>query len=110
MEGYISCAACNVQNPATATFCMQCGASLVLQSQSVSVGRQVFMYIISALLPPFGLGWAFKYFRLKTSQAKKIAWAIVIITVVSLVLNLWILFTLYADYFKMLDQLTTVTL
>ncbi len=64
------------------------------------------MYIISALFPPFGLGWGIKYARQKNALARRIGIAIIIITIVSLIFNLWILAKLYGDYFKLLNDIS----
>ncbi len=73
-------------------FCPNCGKKLKDKPLSTSVSKQVLVYIVSALLPPFGLVWAVKYIRQEDSTAKSrnIGIAIIVITAISLALNLWL--------------------
>jgi amino acid transporter len=57
---------------------------------STTITRQIVIYLVSFFLPPFGLGWAFKYIRSDDEKAKKIGWIAVILTIVSLLLTFWV--------------------
>ena len=72
-------------------FCPNCGKKLKDKPISTSVSKQALVYIVSALLPPFGLVWAVGYIRQKdnTKKSRNIVITIVVITAISLVLNLW---------------------
>jgi uncharacterized membrane protein YvbJ len=109
MVDLITCPSCATQNPSGAFFCMQCGKTLRVQL-STTVSKQATMYIVSALFPPFGLGWGFKYVRQSDPYLKRIGIAIIIITVVSLLLNIWILAKLYGNYFKLLNNINNIDL
>ncbi len=107
MENTIPCPQCNTPNPNEAVFCMNCGKALRDMPQvSTTVGKQAFMYIISAIFTPLGLGWGIKYVKQKDLKAKRIGIAIIVITVVSLVVNLWIVFLFYQQYYAMLNEIT----
>lgn len=57
---------------------------------STSITKQIVIYLVSFCLPPFGLGWAFKYIRSNDEKAKKIGWIVVILTIISLILTFWV--------------------
>lgn len=75
---------------------------------TVSLGKELFLYVFSAILPPFGLVWAFKYLRAKTQQGKRIGTVIIIVTIVSLVINIWLLLVLYNQYFELLNSISDI--
>jgi hypothetical protein len=58
---------------------------------SATVGRQIFIYLVSFFLPPFGLIWAFKYLKVDDEKAKKIGQIAIVLTIVSLIINFWFL-------------------
>ncbi len=100
------CQACGAVNPFGAVFCMQCGKPFRETTLSTAVSKQIMMYVVSALVPPFGLGWGIKYARQQDSYAKRIGIAIIVITILSLIVNVWIIAKLYSDYFKLLNSIT----
>jgi len=110
MEPSLTCPYCQAQVTADAIFCLACGQRLRVSALSTTVGKQALMYTVSVLLPPFGLGWAFKYFRQGSETGKKIAWTIVILTIISLIVNIWIIIALYEQYFQLLDQISNPNL
>ena len=93
-------------------FCPNCGKKLKDKPLSTSVAKQILAYLVSALLPPFGLIWAVKYIRQKdeTKRSRNIGIAIVIITVISLALNLWAAAGLYAYMQKVLNSYSSLDL
>ena len=62
-----------------------------LKEKPISTGamRQIIYYIASVLLPPLGFWWAWKYWKQGDETSKKICYALVIITIISLALNIW---------------------
>lgn len=67
-------------------------ASLDLEKTvlSVTVAKQIVIYLVSFFLPPFGLVWAFKYIKSDDEKAKKIGWIAVLLTTISLILIFWV--------------------
>lgn len=88
---------------ATSYFCSNCGKKLHEKPLSASVLKQAGMYLVSVLLPPFGLWWAVKYLRQGDSTGKKIGIAIIALTVISLALNIWGTIALYDTYSQLLN-------
>ncbi|PIS22901.1 hypothetical protein COT49_02930 [candidate division WWE3 bacterium CG08_land_8_20_14_0_20_40_13] len=75
-----------------------------LQLLSTSLKKQIFMYLISFLLPPFGLGWAFKYIKNGDQKAKKIGWVIVAVTVISLAVNIVLFKSAMAEFYSVISN------
>jgi hypothetical protein len=69
-------------------FCQWCGKRLSWKDEKISSLTQVMVYLVAFLLPPLGLGWAWKYYRMETGQGKKVAAVIVVLTAVSIVISL----------------------
>ena len=61
------------------------------------------MYVISIILPPFGLGWAVKYVRNENKTAQKIGITIIVLTILSLIANFYALYALYDSYASLLN-------
>ena len=87
-----------------AFFCPHCGAKLKEKPLSTGFARQLFYYIVSALLPPLGLWWAWKYWKQGDETAKKICYAIVAITLISLALNIWAVFGIVSSITESLNS------
>lgn len=80
------CSKCKNPIAETDNFCPHCGTQVV---RSISIGRQIWIYLISILFPPFGLGWTFKYMK---SQHKQVRWVGIIagiLTVISAIVTTW---------------------
>jgi len=89
-SGTSVCPKCHAPVSTTENFCPQCGAKLKEPPLSISVGRQIFIYLISFFLAPFGLGYAFKYLKQSNPEARKIGIIVVVLTVVAITLMIWI--------------------
>lgn len=76
-------------------FCPKCGFQLVHTGsaqnlQILSVGKQIWIYFVSIVLPPLGLIWTFKYLRSNSPQLRRIAFIAAGLTVISIIITLWI--------------------
>ena len=92
----ITCPKCfATEIPLDAYFCPKCGAQLRTKSFSTSRLTQAGLYLGSLLLPPLGLWWAFKYYRIPDGKGKKIAIICSVLTIISLLIAfyLWQIFT-----------------
>lgn len=88
-EEISQCPQCQMILVPHTNFCPNCGFHIVQQPQILSVGKQIWIYFVSLLLPPLGLIWTFKYFRSESQQLKRIAIIALTLTVVSVILTLW---------------------
>ena len=72
----------------TDNYCSNCGLQLI--EKPVSVGRQIYIYAISLLLPPLGLVWTFKYIRSPQPRQKMVAIVALVLTVVATVVTVYL--------------------
>ena len=84
------CPACQGAVSATENFCPRCGFKLKEPAFSISVGRQTFVYFVAFFLAPFGLGYAYKYLKNPDPKARRVGIVVIILTVLSVLLMLWI--------------------
>lgn len=100
------CRYCRAQIVDVDYFCPNCGKKLKDKPLSTSVSKQALVYIVSAFLPPFGLIWAVKYIRQEDSakKSRNVGISIIVITVISLVLNLWFAVGLYNTFLGALNS------
>lgn len=54
------------------------------------MGKQTFIYLFSFFLAPFGLGYAFKYLKQSDPEARRIGIIVIILTVLSIALMIWL--------------------
>ena len=86
----IICPSCHTPVSVNENFCPQCGKKLKEPPLSTSVGRQIFIYLISFFLAPFGLGYAFKYLKQPDPQAKKIGLVVILLTILAVGVMFWV--------------------
>ena len=86
------CRYCHINISPTDYFYPNCGKKLKDKPQSVTIGRQIFVYLLSALLPPLGLWPAIKYLRQPDNKSKQIGWIAIGLTVVSTLVTIWLSF------------------
>lgn len=56
---------------------------------STTVGRQIFVYLLSFLLPPLGLWPAIKYLKQKDERSRMIGFIAIVLTIISTVITIW---------------------
>jgi len=70
-------------------FCPSCGKKLKGKPLSVSVGRQIFVYLLSVLLPPLGLWPAVRYLKQNSEKSRMIGFIAIALTIISIVVTVW---------------------
>ncbi|MBI5913530.1 hypothetical protein HY839_03795 [Candidatus Azambacteria bacterium] len=90
MPEIIVCSSCQAVAPAEANFCAQCGKKLKNAPLSTSVGKQIFIYLVSFFLAPFGLGYAFIYLKQPDAKARTIGAVSLALTACAIVAVIWI--------------------
>lgn len=68
-------------------FCPKCGSSLDGTKSGISVGKQIYVYFMSALLPPSGLVWGIKYVLNPNPKTKIVGWVAIGITIITLLIS-----------------------
>lgn len=71
-------------------FCSHCGTKTNI-AQTIGIGRQIYIYSVSFLLPPFGLVWTWRYLRKGNTQQKRVGIIAGVLTVLSVVFAWWIM-------------------
>jgi len=82
------CPKCSSLISSGSLYCPHCGAKL--RESLPSLPTEIASYLVSFLLPPFGLGYFFRYRSMNDARAKRIAWGSAILTVVSVILTIWV--------------------
>lgn len=98
MDQVTTCPVCQNSIDQTDFFCRACGAPLKEKPLSISLFKQLSLYALSVLLPPFGLIPAIKYLRQEDSKAKQVGIIAVVLTLVSLIVSIMLLFNLLNTY------------
>lgn len=103
------CPKCHNQFFPGTNFCPNCGYHVAEEVKPISIGRQIYQYVCSVIMPPFGLVWAFKYFRSGNSQHKKVGWVIVALTCISLVVTTWYMVGLFQNVSNQLNSYSNIS-
>ena len=80
------CPSCHMQVRPTDYFCYNCGTNLKPKPMSISIWKQLLLYIGSVVLVPFGIIWGFRYLRQPGKKAKIVGTITIIITIISTIL------------------------
>ncbi len=80
------CPKCGYQILPTYNFCPNCGYRFKNPPLSTSLGKQIYLYLISILLPPLGLFPGIKYLLDKNPTAKIIGIILITLTLLSSVI------------------------
>jgi len=89
MENQSKCRYCGENILLSDYFCPNCGKKLKDKPLSVTVGRQIFVYLLSFLLPPLGLWPGIKYLRQKDQKSRAIGFIAIILTIISTIITFW---------------------
>lgn len=81
------CPKCHLPVKSSDYFCANCGTELRPPPPSISLTKQMSLYIGSLILPPFGLIWGARYLRQDDSKSKMVGWICVVLTCISLVVT-----------------------
>lgn len=73
----------------------------------ISVGRQVFMYLVSFFLAPVGLWWGIRYLKASDSKRRTIGIIIVCLTAGAILLMILGIAAVMGEYSKILNNLGT---
>lgn len=103
-SGQVTCPHCKAIVDPVDNFCPNCGKPIEKELKSIGVGKQIYIYVVAILAPPFGLVWTFKYLKQKSSQVQIVGMVAGILTVVSLIATIWLMIGAYHQ----IQQLNTI--
>src|SRR3990172_6750980 len=83
IEASTACNVCKQPIQVNWNFCPNCGNTLRIKPLPTSVLKQLLIYAVSFFLPPFGLGYAFKYLRQNDRKTRIIGMVSIILTILS---------------------------
>ncbi len=98
-----TCQKCGAAISPDAYFCPNCGAILREKPASTSLAAQIKVYAVSALLPPFGLVYVWKYLKQPDDASKRVGWIALVLTVLMPVLTVWLTIATINSFNQALD-------
>ena len=108
MEPNVTCPQCHAVNPATNYFCPNCGKKLKNKPIETTIRKQILIYAVSVLLPPFGLRWAVPLLMQKDTKSKIVGLVSLTLTIVSLVLSIKIFSDMLTATTEQLNQFNSL--
>ena len=76
----VICSNCHQNVRTSDYFCFNCGRNLHPVPPSTSIGRQVYIYLGSVLLPPMGFFWGIRYLRQNDIKSKIVGITAIVLT------------------------------
>lgn len=104
MENSLLCPACQFKIQSDWFFCPNCAKELKEKPPIITIGRQIFMYLVSFFLTPLGLGWGLKYVKYKDPKTKIIGIVCIALTILSFIFMIISLKSFIEQYGKMLNN------
>ncbi|MDD5290597.1 MAG: zinc ribbon domain-containing protein [Patescibacteria group bacterium] len=97
------CPVCHQAVSAEYYFCPNCGNNLKEKPKAISALIQIGLYALAIFLPPLGLWPGIKYVIKKSPQAKRVGLITIVLTLISTVLTVWLIFSLFNDYLNQMN-------
>lgn len=85
------CPYCGTAIQPVDSFCPHCGKSLEELLRGISIGKQIYIYFMSLLLPPAGIVYGMRYLKIPNQQVKTVGIVAIILTVISLLVSVWLI-------------------
>ena len=86
-------------------YCPNCGNDLKEKPATVSFAIQLGVYALAIFLPPLGLWPGIKYLSKKGSQAKRVGAIAIALTVITSVVTIWAIFSIFNNYISEINNL-----
>lgn len=100
----IKCKECEHEISDEALTCPNCGKPQRDKPPAISLSRQAVVYFVSLFLPPFGFWYVWKYLKQKDAKSKKIGYAALILTIISIIVTVWFTASLVASITQSLNS------
>ncbi len=106
-QSQLFCPVCHQPVKPEYYFCPNCGENLKEVFGGISVWTQIGIYFISVFLPPLGFWPGVKYFMKPNPQAKKIGIIAIVLTFLSSIITIWLIYGESMTYLNTLKQSLT---
>jgi hypothetical protein len=90
MEEILTCPKCHQPIEIGSYFCPNCGEKIRSKPLVTSWQGQIWLYLKTLLLPPFGFYWGYKYLRQGDKRSKWIGVVVIGLTIVEMI---WLVIT-----------------
>ena len=104
MDNQLICRYCGKNILSEDYFCPGCGKKLKDKPQSTTIGRQIFVYLLSFLLPPLGLWPAVKYLKQQDQKSRMVGFIAIILTIISIIITVWLSLGFINSFTQQLNQ------
>jgi hypothetical protein len=101
------CPSCSLPVLAAFYFCPNCGKQLRDKQIAISLGEQVGIYLLSALLPPLGLWPAIKYLKRSDPISKRVGIIAIVLTLFSIIISMMFLSNIINQTMQQFNTLNT---
>lgn len=98
------CKVCKTVILPTYSFCPTCGIKLKEDELTVSVGKQIGVYLLSFFLPPLGLWPGIKYLTKGNEHSKHVGVIAIFLTILGIIISLWTFFGVIHSVNNALNQ------
>ncbi len=95
-----NCPSCHLPVSENFFFCPNCGKKIKEAPIVMSLGKQIGIYALSILLPPLGLWPGLRYIRQKDEKIKTVGTVAIILTLISIIINVWISIGIFSQVSK----------
>ncbi len=90
MGNLFVCHACGSVLAPDDIFCSHCGATVASVVETVGLWKQIWIYFVSIVFPPFGFIWTWKYLRSDNFELKRVGIIATVLTVVAIIVTIWV--------------------
>jgi predicted PurR-regulated permease PerM len=104
MESQQKCPHCGQTTAVSSYFCSNCGKKLKDKLLSTTILKQIFIYLLSFLLPPLGLWPAVRYLRQKDEKSRIIGFVAIFLTIISIIVTIWLYLGFLDTFTQQLNQ------
>ncbi|MDD4931672.1 MAG: zinc ribbon domain-containing protein [Candidatus Colwellbacteria bacterium] len=101
----VQCPSCRFPAIQDAYFCYNCGKPLRPKLESISIGKEIIVYLVSFFLAPLGLYFTVKYIRQPGEVSRRIAIISMIITAVAVIIAAYSINTFLQSAYQSINSL-----
>lgn len=104
MDPQLICPSCKTSISPEWFFCPNCGKKLKEKLLSTGIGRQLFVYLMSILLPPSGIIYGVRYFKQGDTKSLIVGFIAMALTVVVVVYTIVFTISFINSYTQLINK------